>query len=39
VRYLRDGLDRIADLLRGLPSGNRLHNPFSRPESTASRRL
>jgi len=39
VRYLRDGLDRIAVLLRGLPSGNRLHNPFSLPESTPSRRL
>jgi aspartate/methionine/tyrosine aminotransferase len=37
VRYLRDGLDRIADLLRGLPSGDRLHHPSSRPESTASR--
>jgi hypothetical protein len=39
TRYLRDGLDRLADLLRGLPPGNRLHNPFSRPESPASRRL
>jgi hypothetical protein len=39
VRYLRDGLDRIADLLRGLPPENRPHNPFSRPESAASHRL
>ena len=38
VRYLRDGLDRIADLLRGLPPGNRLHDPFSRPEAAVSRR-
>jgi hypothetical protein len=39
VRYLRDGLDRIADLLRGLPPENRPHNPFSRPESAASHGL
>lgn len=31
TRYLRDGLDRLADLLRGLPSGARPHNSFSRP--------
>ena len=38
VRYLRDGLDRIADLLRGLPRGSRPNDPLSRPDAPAARR-
>jgi hypothetical protein len=38
TRYLRDGLDRLADLLRSLAAERPLGDAHSRAESTAARR-